>query len=442
MKYQDTEEVMFLIIVLQLSVTVLGATQDDLLREKVKFLDDLLGDFPKSKYEILRNLDELYGSGDFNENLTLTEDVDQHMASSVEGLIRLYKREQDFVEELRLKIENINNIINHKTLETLQLSSPVFPTDLHDFEAASTVGLYRIQSLYNIPIKNFISGQLRSHLPRSLHSFTWQDCLHIADAARDKHDLSAVVEWIKVALDINDDPSKNKHLEKILADAIKVHDDTALRSGKFTNVALTEVAFTRIDPYNNTLAKRYKKKVKMWHKNHAEFVDKFPMFQNEPRDSSVYFEVVALKNRLEDQCQMKENSPFIVHNTSLRCHHHHRHLPHLRLAPVKYESLSEHPGVALFHDFLSDGECDAWQSRGRDRMKATPLTVPASRRDARRKSYTDRRTSKIRYVSHRLDSLARRVNTRISDALNFDLNGEHVPAENYQLMNYGIGQLT
>ena len=48
--------------------------------------------------------------------------------------------------------------------------------------------------------------------------------------------------------------------------------------------------------------------------------------------------------------------------------------------------------------------------------------------------------SKIRYLSHRLDRLARRINTRMSHALDLDLNGElGVPAENYQLMNYGIG---
>ena len=54
-------------------------------------------------------------------------------------------------------------------------------------------------------------------------------------------------------------------------------------------------------------------------------------------------------------------------------------------------------------------------------------------------TYTNKRTSKIRYLSHRKDALAWKMNTRISDALEFDLNGDYVPAENYQLMNYGIG---
>ena len=37
--------------------------------------------------------------------------------------------------------------------------------------------------------------------------------------------------------------------------------------------------------------------------------------------------------------------------------------------------------------------------------------------------------------------LAWKMNNRISDALEFDLNGAFVPAENYQLMNYGIGKV-
>ena len=72
-------------------------------------------------------------------------------------------------------------------------------------------------------------------------------------------------------------------------------------------------------------------------------------------------------------------------------------------------------------------------------IQATPLTLPAGQEGAVTEEYTDRRVSKVRYLSHRGDTLARRLNTRLSQALDLDLNGEPVPAENYQLMNYGIG---
>ena len=74
-------------------------------------------------------------------------------------------------------------------------------------------------------------------------------------------------------------------------------------------------------------------------------------------------------------------------------------------------------------------------------MKATPLTVRKGYSQAKLNSYTDRRTSKIRYISHRKDSLARNINDKISRALDFDLNGEPIAAENFQLMNYGLGNV-
>ena len=73
-------------------------------------------------------------------------------------------------------------------------------------------------------------------------------------------------------------------------------------------------------------------------------------------------------------------------------------------------------------------------------IQATPLTLPAGQEEgAVTEEYTDRRVSKVRYLSHRGDTLATSLNTRLSQALDLDLNGEPVPAENYQLMNYGIG---
>ena len=104
------------------------------------------------------------------------------------------------------------------------------------------------------------------------------------------------------------------------------------------------------------------------------------------------------------------------------------------------EILSESPVVAVFHNFLTDKECELMQNKGRNRMKATPLTVRKGYKGAKLDNYTDRRMSKIRYLSHRRDALARHINQKISRALDFDLNGEPIPAENYQLMNYGLGR--
>ena len=407
----------------------------------MRSLLELLGPLP-NEYLVLRHLDELYGSGSWDENATLAHDVDLHMASSIESLQRLYRREKHFIEKLGLKNENIGESIR-KVRNTLEhgLDSPGFPSNKDDFIAASAVGLYRIQSVYHIPMINFVHGQLRPHLAVSAHNLSWWDCLHIGDAAREKSDLSTAVEWVKVAHEVaSKDPEADKSLvNKILEASIKLHDDTAIKSGKVTKYSTQDIAVTRIDPYNPTVAKKYKSKIKMWHKTFRELKKKFPMFKNEPKDNSVFFEQVTYKERLDEQCQMLEDSQYIINNNTLKCHNLHRNLANLRLGPVKFELLSDHPVVATFHDFVTEAACDELQRKGRGKMKATPLTIPKSSRDTAPSAYTDRRTSKIKYISHREDSLAFKLNRKISDALNFDLNGDHVPAENYQLMNYGIG---
>ena len=56
-----------------------------------------------------------------------------------------------------------------------------------------------------------------------------------------------------------------------------------------------------------------------------------------------------------------------------------------------------------------------------------------------RATYTDKRLSKIYYISHHKEDQARKMNNMLDRLLGFDLSSQHVAAENYQLMNYGIG---
>ena len=70
--------------------------------KKIEDLTRLVGIDLKSKpMKHLQIVDELYGTGDFDENITLAEEVDKHMASSVESLARLFSREEEFVSKLR-----------------------------------------------------------------------------------------------------------------------------------------------------------------------------------------------------------------------------------------------------------------------------------------------------------------------------------------------------
>ena len=127
--------------------------------------------------------------------------------------------------------------------------------------------------------------------------------------------------------------------------------------------------------------------------------------------------------------------------------------PHCRFG--RYHSIGPSSSGTSFH-ITSLRSCLASSSRVRisDRQtgvrKSARLCYPNSiyfvfpsfknSKKARYHINASVQVSKIRYLSHRHEELARRINTRMSHALDLDLNGEQgVPAENYQLMNYGIG---
>ena len=65
---------------------------------KIEFINQLVGvkDLPLPRYVLL---DDLYGSGDFDEAKTLSEDIDRHVAHSLESLARLFRREDSFIRE-------------------------------------------------------------------------------------------------------------------------------------------------------------------------------------------------------------------------------------------------------------------------------------------------------------------------------------------------------
>ena len=428
------------------------------LQEKILFINNLVGAQQSLAVERYFLLDELYGSGDFNETKTLHEDIDKHYVNSVESLARLFSREENFIKELRetasrLSLEDLNLNTGDQPRKA---DIPKFPDDMNDFIAGASTGIYRIQAIHNIPMSDMVEGRLSPKVVTSPHSMSWMDCLHIAQRAREKNDLSKTVEWIQMAIDLAQTSSNMEiadmevglrlpagtnvltFLTELLNQSIKYHDELALKYGKFSSEADTDVSVTRIVPFNETLAQKHAKKIKKWKKSYAKFVDSFPMFK-ESKSVSLH-DKLGYEEKINHQCQDLPQSPFIVRQGTHQCHNLHKLNPFLRLAPQMLEILSEAPVVAIFHNFLTDKECKLMQNKGRNRMKATPLTVRKGYRRSELDTYTDKRMSKIRYISHRRDDLARHVNHKISRALDFDLNGEPIPAENFQLMNYGIGR--
>ena len=384
------------------------------------------------------HLDELYGSGDFKYN---QNDVDSHYAYSVESLVRLFRIEQRFVGDLEALYKATRDTIESPNWE-VRVSADVNPPDLSSGEFQTPpVGLYRLQALQDLPLLSLTGGSLGPSLPTSPHHLTWQDCRLVADKARDKNDLAKRVEWLQVAVKICQQEKVDDcgTVTQLLQEAIESHDNIALSHGKFVINKMFPTV-TRIVPFNQTLAERHKKKVRRWQKKFAEFVEKFPMYEESSEaPADIFFgDSVAHTEKISEQCQDLPSSPYIRrHQSSLQCHHLHRQLPHLRLGPSRLEILSDSPGVAALHDLLSGQECEEMRGRGSDGMKVTPFNLGQA--GHQQNTFSDRRMSKVRYVSHRRDPLARRINRRLSDALGLDLDGSLIPAEHYQLMNYGLG---
>merc|ERR1712013_801089 len=142
-----------------------------------------------------KSLDELYGSGDFDHNQTKVE-ADHNLASSVEGLARLFLREETFINYLKEEVALVKRVLtefeikkeiqkiieNNVTLKELNFPSP------KNFKEGTLVGLYRIQMIYNVPLEKMVEGNISAHpsLPhfQSEHKLQSEDCLHVANLAK------------------------------------------------------------------------------------------------------------------------------------------------------------------------------------------------------------------------------------------------------------------
>ena len=111
--------------------------------------------------------------------------------------------------------------------------------------------------------------------------------------------------------------------------------------------------------------------------------------------------------------------------------------PYLRLGPFKLEHLnSEGNYVGQVHDMISDAEKNWMMEKAQSNLKATPYNVNNIQQES-----SNLRSSKVHYESERTLGLIRRISKRLELATGFKVFLEDRPytAENYQVMNYGLG---
>ena len=159
----------------------------------------------------------------------------------------------------------------------------------------------------------------------------------------------------------------------------KLHDETALKHGKFILSHKNQHITTKIEPYDSKLAKRHRKKIEKWKKDWKQIVKSFPMYEKSqsPSLASLYQSLVHVE-KISHQCQNIAGSKFLV-QSPLHCEYLHASNVYLRLGPEKLERLSLDPPVSMLHHFLTPDECNLFKTIGKGKMKATPLTIPKSK---------------------------------------------------------------
>ena len=77
--------------------------------------------------------------------MTLAQEVDRHLASSVESLARLYTRERRLVRDLARLGAVLGRAAEQVAACGLEVTVPALPPHSQEFVAAASTALYRIQ---------------------------------------------------------------------------------------------------------------------------------------------------------------------------------------------------------------------------------------------------------------------------------------------------------
>jgi hypothetical protein len=88
------------------------------------------------------------------------------------------------------------------------------------------------------------------------------------------------------------------------------------------------------------------------------------------------------------------------------------------------------------HDLMSDAEMDSIKAKTSGKMKATPYSI-----GGKQVAFSYDRTSKVHYLSERMDDDMVHLTRRLELAMGYTIYtpGFRFTAENYQIMNYGLG---
>ena len=120
----------------------------------------------------------------------------------------------------------------------------------------------------------------------------------------------------------------------------------------------------------------------------------------------------------------------------LKCSFLHHNNPYLKLSPFKYEIHHQNPEIGVVHDFASAKELEVIKRNARGHMKSTPYVTGEVEN-----AYSKLRTSKVTYMNEKIVKFIQPLSKRIGQVTKFRLKQEQYASENFQVMNYGIGNV-
>ena len=120
----------------------------------------------------------------------------------------------------------------------------------------------------------------------------------------------------------------------------------------------------------------------------------------------------------------------------LKCVLLHHNNPYLKLSPFKYEIHHQNPEIGVVHDFASAEELKVIKENARGHMKSTPYVTGDTEN-----AYSKARTSKVTYMNEKIVKFIQPLSKRIGQVTKFKLKQEKYASENFQVMNYGIGNV-
>ncbi|EDV51859.1 prolyl 4-hydroxylase subunit alpha-1 [Drosophila erecta] len=375
----------------------------------------------------------------------------KYYSSSVFGLVRLLKMEQEFMESfsiyaniLQEKVDNLNIFLDelkrpsHKTHNEREkfVSNPLnafalirrlnqdWPkwqnytqkqlgmvqlNAMQDIVSAAPESfdmdeklkaMHRIETTYDLQPKDIAKGLLQG--TKFNYKLTLRDCLALAHHTFKIDEFQRSLLWFQEALNINTDGSLElvNKLQEIELKSFAT--DVAKRSIYLTHQALTDEAIDKLvnsqlqDAKPKDLEQLISSNLKHWIK-----------------DSST-----TLPTEHNIGCQ-----GLFPKKTNLVCRYNFSTNAFLKLAPLKMEEISRDPYIVMFHEVISDKEIE--EMKGEIKQMENGWTSLEEPKEI---------VSHIYWITKE-SSFSKRINDRISDMTGFKV--EEFPA--IQLANFGVG---